>query len=73
MATNTKILTEDVLEILDIKIRTSADHAQLDVITGEYYDSVLAKIAARSPTLNEKDALDNAVSPSASNPYVTQS
>jgi hypothetical protein len=73
MTTNTKIRTEDVLEILDIKIKTSADHAQLDVITGEPYDSVLAKIAARSPTLNEKNALDNAVSPSAINPYVTLS
>ena len=73
MTTNTKIRTEDVLEILDIKIKTSADHAQLDVITGESYASVLAKIAARSPTLDEKNALDNAVSPSASNPYVTLS
>jgi hypothetical protein len=73
MTTNTKIRTEDVLEILDIKIKTSADHAQLDVITGESYDSVLAKIAARSPTLDEKDALDNATSPSAINPYVTLS
>ena len=71
MATNTKIRTEDVLEILDTKIKTSAAHAQLDVSAGEYYDSVLSKIAARSPTLDEKDALDAAVSPSASNPFVT--
>jgi len=71
MTTNTKIRTEDVLEILDTKIKTSAAHAQLDVLSGEFYDSVLAKIAARSPTLNEKGALDNAVSPSASNPFVT--
>ena len=73
MTTNTKIRTEDVLEILDTKIKTSADHAQLDVLTGEFYDVVLSKIAARSPTLDEKNALDNAVSPSALNPYVTKS
>lgn len=73
MTTNTKIRTEDVLEILDTKIKTASSHAQLDVMSGEYYDSVLAKIAARSPTLDEKNALDNAVSPSASNPFVTQS
>ena len=71
MTTNTKIRTEDVLEILDTKIKTSAAHAQLDVLSGEFYDSVLAKIAARSPTLDEKGALDNAISPSASNPFVT--
>jgi hypothetical protein len=73
MTTNTKIRTEDVLEILDIKIKTSATHAQIDVASGEFYDSVLSKIAARSPTLNEKNALDNSVSPSAGNPYVTLS
>ena len=71
MTTNTKIRTEDVLEILDTKIKTSAAHAQLDVSAGEYYDSVLSKIAARSPTLDEKEALDAAASPSASNPFVT--
>jgi hypothetical protein len=71
MATNTKIRTEDVLEILDTKIKTSSAHAQLDVSVGEFYDSVLAKIAARSPTLDEKDALDGATSPSAINPYLT--
>lgn len=73
MTTNTKIRTEDVLEILDYKIKTSSAHAQLDVISGEFYDSVLAKIAARSPTLDEKGALTNSVSPSASNPFVTRS
>ena len=73
MTTNTKIRTEDVLEILDTKIKTSAAHAQLNVSAGEFYDSVLSKIAARSPTLDEKDALDNSVSPSASNPFVTLS
>ena len=73
MTTNTKIRTEDVLEILDTKIKTSADHAQLDVVTGEFYDSVLSKIAARSPTLNEKNALDAGTSPSAVNPFVTLS
>jgi hypothetical protein len=71
MTTNTKIITEDVLSILDVKIHTSSAHAQLNVASGETYDSVLAKIAARSPTLNEKGALDAAVSPSAGNPYVT--
>jgi len=73
MATNTKIRTEDVLEIFDFKIKTSSAHAQLDVVSGEFYDSVLSKIAARSPSLDEKNALDNAVNPSISNPFVTVS
>lgn len=73
MATNTKIRTEDVLEILDFKIKASSDHLQLDVATGEDYNSVLAKIAARSPSFLEKAALENAVDPSAANPYVTLS
>ena len=73
MTTNIKIRTEDVLEILDIKIKTSADHSQLDVVTGEFYDSVLSKIAARSPSLTEKQALDAGQSPSAVNPFVTLS
>jgi hypothetical protein len=69
---NTKIRTEDVVEILDTKIKTSSAHAQLDVAVDEFYDSVLSKIAARSPTLDEKDALDNTTyPPSATNPYVT--
>jgi len=73
MTTNTKIRTEDVLEILDFKIKASSDHPQIDVLTGEDYSSVLAKIAARSPTMDEKNALDNtAIAPSATNPYVTQ-
>lgn len=71
MASNIKISTPDVLEILDIKIKTSAAHARLDVLTGEFYDSVLAKIAARSPTLDQRDALENALSPTALNPFVT--
>lgn len=71
MSSNIKISTPDVLEILDTKIKASADHARLDVTTGDSYDSVLSKIAARSPTLDEKDALDNALSPSLANPFVT--
>lgn len=71
MTTNTKIRTEDVHEILDTKIKTSAAHAQLAVSAGEFYDSVLAKIAARSPTLDEKGGLDSAVNPSATNPFIT--
>lgn len=71
MTDNIKIRTEDVLEILDPKILTTSSHTQLNVSVGESYDSVLAKIAARSPTLNEKLALENAQSPSALNPYTT--
>lgn len=73
MTNNVKIKTPDVEEILDIKIKTSNSHVQLAVLANENYDSVLSKIAARSPTLNEKQALDAAVSPSLTNPYVTYS
>ena len=73
MTTNTKIRTEDVLAILDTKILASSAHAQLAVNALDSYDIVLSHIATRSPTLDEKNALDNAVSPSAINPYVTLS
>jgi hypothetical protein len=73
MADNIKIRTEDVDKILDTKITTISSHLPLDVSSGEFYDSVLAKIAARSPTFDEKNALTNASIPSASNPYVTVS
>ncbi len=73
MADNIKIRTEDVAEILDGKILATNPHAQLAVLAGETYSSVLAKIAARSPTLNEKQALENAEAPSASNEVVTVS
>lgn len=71
MASNVKISTPDVLEILDTKIKASADHTRLAVTTGETYDSVLSKIAARSPTLDQRDALESALSPSGANPFVT--
>jgi len=70
---NVKIRTEDVDQILDTKISATSAHAQLNVIVGEFYDSVLTKIAARSPNANEKAALDAATAPSAGNPYVTES
>jgi hypothetical protein len=73
MTTSTRLRTEDILEILDEKIKASAAHAQLGVSAGESYDSVLTRIAARSPTLDEKAALDNASGPSALNPFVTES
>ena len=67
-----KIRTEDVIEILDTKILASAAQARLNVSAGESYDSVLAKIALRSPSLDERDALDAAILPSGSNRYVTE-
>lgn len=73
MADNIKIRTEDVDKILDTKITTISSHLPLDVSAGEYYNSVLGKIAARSPTFDEKNALTNASMPSAANPYVTVS
>lgn len=73
MADNIKIRTEDVDKILDTKITTNSSHAPLGVSAGEYYNSVLGKIAARSPTFDEKNALTNASMPSATNPYVTVS
>lgn len=73
MTDNIKIRTEDVSEILDPKIITTSAHSQLDVALGDTYADVLSKIAARSPNLNEKLALDNATLPSALNPYITLS
>jgi len=73
MANNTKIITEDVLEIKDPKIITTAAHPGLGVVLGETYDSVLTKIAAQTASFNEKAALDAAVAPSGVNPYVTLS
>ena len=73
MNTNTKIRTEDVLECLDVKIKTSSAHQRLGVLAAENYDSVLSKIAARSPTLDQKHALENAENPSAANPLITVS
>lgn len=58
MTDNIKIRTEDVLEILDNKILASSDHTQLAVVRYESYDSVLKKIADRSPNIYEKAALD---------------
>lgn len=71
--TNVKIRTEDVYEILDTKIKASSGHSQLDVTEGEFYNSVLAKIAARCPSIDEKGALENSYQPSTANPFVTQS
>ena len=73
MTFNEKIRTEDVVEILDTKIKTTSSHSQLGVVLGEYYDSVLSKISACSPSLLEKNALDAAQSPSGTNPFVTRS
>lgn len=73
MATNTKLRTEDILEVLDGKIKASSDHTRLDVLAGDDYDSVLGKIAARSPTLDQKDALDGSQLPSGTNPFITVS
>lgn len=72
MPSNVKIITPDVIEILDGKILATSPHSQLTVIAGEDYDSVLTKITARTPTLPEKQALDASLSPSAGNPYLTQ-
>ena len=71
MTENIKIRTEDVYEILDTKIKTTSAHPQLDVTISEFYDSVLNKIAARSPTLLEKNGLDAAQNPSATNWFIT--
>jgi len=73
MVDNIKIRTEDVSEILDTKIKTDSAHLPLDVVAGEYYDSVLEKISVRSPTFDEKAALNAAENPSAANPYTTLS
>jgi len=73
VATNTKLRTEDVLEVLDGKIKASSIHTRLDVLVGDDYDSVLGKIAARSPTLAQKDALDGSQLPSGTNPLITVS
>lgn len=65
--TNVKIRTEDVFEIYDSKIKavgvSSATALQLDISEGEAYNSVLAKIAARSPSINEKGALEASYNP----------
>ena len=71
MSTNNKIITADVSSILDTVILTNSSHPHLAVSVGEAYDSVLAKIAARTPTLAEKQGLDAALSPGPLNPYVT--
>jgi len=73
MANNIKITTEDVDQILDGKIKATSAHSQLTVAIGDDYDSVLSKITARLPSLPEKQALDNALLPSAVNPYITLS
>lgn len=73
MVDNIKIRTEDVSEILDTKIKTHSAHLPLNVAEGEFYDSVLEKISDRSPTFDEKAALNAAENPSLANPYTTLS
>lgn len=71
MARNEKIRTEDVIEILDQRIKTTVGHPQLGVTPHEDYQSVLAKIASRSLSLEQKDAFDAALTPpSSANPVV---
>lgn len=71
--TNVKIRTEDIYEILDTKIKASASHAQLGVVDGDFYDVVLSKIAERSPSIDEKDALNASYNPTALNRFVSLS
>ena len=71
MARNEKIRTEDVIEIFDQRIKTTVGHPQLDVAPYEDYQSVLTKIASRSLSVDQKAALDAALtSPSSANPVV---
>lgn len=71
MARNEKIRTEDVIEILDQRIKTTVGHPQLGVSPYEDYQSVLAKIASRSLSLEQKAALDATLTaPSSANPVV---
>lgn len=71
MAANETIRTEDVVEILDIKILTTRPHTVINVAAREDYDSVLDKISGQVPTAAQKAAFDNTLSaPSASNPVV---
>ena len=71
MSNNNKIITPDVSSILDTVILANSPHPHLAVSAGETYDAVLAKIAARTPTLAEKQGLDAAQSPGPLNPFVT--
>jgi hypothetical protein len=63
--------SEDIVEILDFKIHSSADHLNLNVNADELYSDVLTKIENRICSSDQKAAFITALSePSATNPVV---
>lgn len=69
--TQQALRTEDIVECLDEKIHTSQDVSSLDIVSGDVYSTVLAKIEAQISSVAQKISFNRTLtSPSDLNPVV---